>query len=99
MPNFEYKCTKCDKLWDDIQTIANRDKPTTEPCPHCKKKNCVTRAFNTPPTMGVDATKVPTTHFKERLETMRTNLGKYNNNVKTNIDRSLTHKGTKTGPQ
>ena len=99
MPNFEYCCRHCEKLWDDIQTINNRDKPTLEPCPHCGAADAVQRAFNTPPTMGVDATKIPTTHFKERMEIMRSKLGRYNTNVKTNIDKALTHKGTRTGPQ
>ena len=101
MPNYEYRCTakKCATLWADIQTVANRDKPTLEPCPHCGKKNSVIRAFETPPTMGVDATKVPTSAFKAKMDAMRSSLGKYNSTVRHNIDKALTHKGTRTGSQ
>ena len=100
MPNYEYRCTakKCAQLWADIQTVANRDKPTLEPCPHCGRKNCVTRAYETPPTMGADAAVKPTSAFKDKMDAMRSSLGKYNKTVRHNIDKALTHRGTRTGP-
>lgn len=98
MPNYEYLCRKCDHRWEDIQTIANRDLPTTLPCPQCAAPEVV-RGWDTPPTMGVDSNVKPTGAFRDRMEAMRSKLGKYNPRVRQNIDRALDHKGTKSGPQ
>jgi hypothetical protein len=49
--------------------------------------------------MGADAQKKPPKHFRERMNQMRDRLGKYNPQVRENIDRSLDMKGAKYGPQ
>jgi putative FmdB family regulatory protein len=98
MPNYEYLCRKCDHHWEDIQTIANRDTPTEQPCPQCGAA-AVARGWDHAPTMGVDAGVKPSGAFRERMESMRSKLGKYNPRVRNNIDRALDHKGTKSGPQ
>ena len=98
MPNYEYECSGCGHRWEDIQTIANRDKPTREPCPQCQAA-AVGRGWNHAPTMGVDGSVKPSGAFRERMESMRSKLGRYNPRVRENIDRALSHKGTKTGPQ
>jgi len=98
MPNYEYECRHCAHQWDDIQTIANREKPCGEPCPQCGKPG-VARGWSHSPTMGVDGSVKPSGAFKERMEAMRSKLGKYNPRVRENIDRSLSQRGTRSGPQ
>lgn len=60
MPNYNYECEKCGKLWEDIYPISERDVPTTKPCPHCKKKNCVRKSWaDCTPGLGADWTLTP----------------------------------------
>ena len=40
MPTYEYKCTQCDVVFDEFQSITA--KPLTD-CPKCKKKNALKR--------------------------------------------------------
>lgn len=96
MPNYEYECKSCQSQWEDIQTIANRDHPTTLPCPHCGQQ-AVSRGWNHSPTMGADSSKKPSKAFRERMEGMRAKLGKYNPTVRGNIDRSLDMGGGQYG--
>lgn len=88
MPNYEYQCRLCAHQWDDIQTIANRDKPCTEPCPQCGKQGAE-RRWTEAPTACADAQRKPPKAFRERMGRMRDKLGKYNPTVRNNIDRSL----------
>lgn len=37
MPLYEYHCTSCDHKFDQYQKVDERDKPTKEGCPECKK--------------------------------------------------------------
>lgn len=37
MPIYYYQCENCGEGFDSYQTIANRDKPTEEPCPKCNE--------------------------------------------------------------
>ena len=30
---YDYKCEKCDKEWEEVHPVDNRDKPCKEPCP------------------------------------------------------------------
>jgi putative FmdB family regulatory protein len=54
MPNYNYECNKCKKLWEEVHTIAEREKPTTEPCPKCGAKGTVIKSW-TGCTPGLDA--------------------------------------------
>jgi putative FmdB family regulatory protein len=36
MPIFEYRCEKCGREFEDLETVADRDKP--RPCPACGSK-------------------------------------------------------------
>lgn len=98
MPNYEYECTKCQTQWADIQTMANRDAPTGLPCPHCGE-SAVVRGWNHAPMGGSDTTRKPQKAFTERLEAMRSKLGRYNPRVRQNIDRSLDMRGGQYGAQ
>lgn len=36
MPNYDYQCSTCQTIIDDVfLKIADRHHPTTQPCPHC----------------------------------------------------------------
>ena len=60
MPNYNYECSKCEMVWDEIHPIADKDKPTTLPCPHCKKKKCVTKSWkDCTPGLGADWNLTP----------------------------------------
>lgn len=99
MPNYEYKCTGCNHKWEDIQTIGNRDLPLTQACPQCKTNGTVARGWDSPPTMGVDGSLKPSKGFRERMDAMRSKLGKYNPTVRHNIDKALDMRGGKYGAQ
>lgn len=45
---YNYHCDACGKNFDKGFSIADRDKPTTKPCPACHKKGKVTRVFQSP---------------------------------------------------
>ena len=45
---YNYHCDACGKNFDKGFSIADRDKPTTKPCPACHKKGKVTRVFQAP---------------------------------------------------
>jgi putative FmdB family regulatory protein len=98
MPNYEYECRLCSHQWDDIQTIANREKPCAEPCPRCRERG-VQRGWSHSPTMGADGGLKPNRAFTERMNLMREKLGRYNPTVRNNIDRALDHRGGRYGPQ
>jgi len=99
MPNYEYKCTGCNHKWEDIQTIGNRDLPLAQPCPECKQSGAVARGWDHAPTMGVDGSLKPSKGFRERMDAMRSKLGKYNPTVRHNIDKALDMRGGKYGAQ
>jgi putative FmdB family regulatory protein len=44
MPNYEYRCAKCQKKFELIRSIAKRDDPTV--CPHCKATKAVRAQVN-----------------------------------------------------
>jgi putative FmdB family regulatory protein len=41
MPNYDYKCKKCDHIFELQKKIADRDKPLKDPCPACGEKELV----------------------------------------------------------
>jgi putative FmdB family regulatory protein len=97
MPNYEYQCTGCGQKWEDIQTVARRDQPLADPCPHCGADRTVSRGWDSAPMGGADKSTKPSRDFTRRMETMRQKLGKYNPTVRDNIDRALDRRGGKYG--
>jgi len=60
MPNYNYECDKCEKLWDEIHPISERDAPIGKPCPYCKKKGGVRKSWaECTPGLGADWTLTP----------------------------------------
>jgi len=60
MPSYNYECNKCGEVWEELHSMADKDKPTTLPCPHCKKKKCVIKSWkDCTPGLGADWTLTP----------------------------------------
>ena len=45
MPNYGFVCEGCEKSFDVLTSIANRDNPLNEACPHCNKKGKIVKDF------------------------------------------------------
>lgn len=49
MPNYDFECTACGLFIPDVQLpIADRDYPTTQPCPVCEKLDTIERVAAAP---------------------------------------------------
>lgn len=49
MPNYDFSCTDCGFTVTDVQLlIAERDYPTTQPCPSCEKEGTIARIIAAP---------------------------------------------------
>ena len=60
MPTYNYECNKCEHLWEQYMTIADREKPTQEPCPKCKKAGGVCKSWkNCTPAVESDMMLTP----------------------------------------
>lgn len=56
MPLYDYRCEKCDMLWEENLSMSERDAPCNKKCPHCNKKGGVKKHVGGFPSVGVDAT-------------------------------------------
>tara|TARA_Y100000004_G_scaffold182743_1_gene229804 strand:- start:549 stop:833 length:285 start_codon:yes stop_codon:yes gene_type:complete len=72
MPTYDYKCRKCNHAFEEFLPMHKCNAPTEMPCPECKCKECVDKAFSTP---GLhldrrtnDVTKNKDPQFKEAME-------------------------------
>lgn len=74
MPRYDYTCTACDFTVIDAQfLIAERDYPTTQPCPKCKKEGTLERVIASPGvsyTINQGGLKTPET-FKDMLRDIK----------------------------
>lgn len=46
--NYDYHCGSCDTRWEQSVRLADRDLPTTVPCPHCGAEGTVVRCLAAP---------------------------------------------------
>lgn len=46
--NYDYHCQSCDTQWEQSVRLADRDLPTTQPCPHCGTEGAVVRCLAAP---------------------------------------------------
>ena len=53
MPTYDYRCEKCESVWDSFELVSNRDKPCKENCPECGEKKVV-RHIGAFPNMATD---------------------------------------------
>lgn len=56
MPAYDYKCSKCERVWEEVRPMSEHDVPEKIPCPHCHKSKCVTQI------VGIPGTAIDTTH-------------------------------------
>ena len=45
MPNYGFKCEKCENLFECLLSISNRENPLNEPCPHCLNEGSIVKDF------------------------------------------------------
>jgi putative FmdB family regulatory protein len=59
MPVYQFACTKCNHVFDQYLKIEERELPTKDKCPNCKKKGVQRDYNNFSQTIGSDATLTP----------------------------------------
>ena len=93
MPIYEYKCEKCEHIFDEVLSVSNRDKPIEEPCPECGKKSI--KKLISATTMGVDMNVKPPGWFQDRLSNMKDYTPK---RYHDGLDKAGNRSGGKLGP-
>ena len=58
MPNYDYKCAKCEHAFEDFQSYDDREKPCGEPCPECGAME-VKKTIGGFPGLAADSTLTP----------------------------------------
>lgn len=78
MPTYDYRCNSCEGTLELFLSIANRNKPTEEPCPSCNANTVVRVMTKTPIIAGVGEiySKTPD-GFKDVLKEMHKNSGRF----------------------
>jgi len=75
MPNYAFKCEKCEHTFDEMLSLSNRDEPLKKPCPKCNKKKIVRDWGASTPSLAMDATltpqKVVGSQFKEVIDKIK----------------------------
>lgn len=75
MPNYAYKCEKCDHTFDEMLSYDRREEPTSKPCPACKKKKIIRDWQSSTPSLAMDTTlnpsKVVGSQFKEVIDKIK----------------------------
>jgi|688.fasta_scaffold604681_2 putative FmdB family regulatory protein len=75
MPNYAYKCEKCEHSFDEMLKYEDRDLPTTKPCPSCNKKKIIRDWAASAPSLAMDATLTPSkvvgSQFKEVIDKIK----------------------------
>ena len=56
MPIYDYRCEKCDMIWEESLPVSKRLQPTKKYCPHCEEKKCVVKHVGGFPGLATDAT-------------------------------------------
>ena len=46
MPLYEYQCKECGHSFEEIVPYSDREKPTQQECPSCKKIGAIARAMS-----------------------------------------------------
>ena len=75
MPNYAFKCEKCEHTFDEMLSLSNRDEPLKKPCHKCKKKKIIRDWGASTPSLAMDATltpqKVVGSQFKEVIDKIK----------------------------
>ena len=77
MPNYDYRCLKCDKIEERLVTIAKKDDPLT--C-SCEEKGEMKRLISTPPIVHdtINPIKRAGSGWNDVLQRIAKNSGKNN---------------------
>jgi putative FmdB family regulatory protein len=93
MPNYAFRCEKCDHSFDEMLALNDRDNPTKQPCPKCKKKKVIRDWQASTPSLAMDATlnpsKVVGSQFKEVIDKIK-NSGQVPKRLHAKLDASAT---------
>jgi len=77
MPSYAFRCEKCDHSFDDTLSVNDRDIPTKNPCPKCKKKKVIRDWGSEKQSLAMDSTltpqKVVGSQFKEVIDKIKSN--------------------------
>ena len=44
MPTYEFRCEKCEHVFEEFLMMSKCDEPLSQPCPKCGKKKCITKS-------------------------------------------------------
>ena len=98
MPIYEYRCEKCQHVFDEVLSVSNRDNPLSEPCPQCSEKSVKKLVSAT--RMGVDMNvtpdKKPGGDWSSLMEKVKNNTPE---RYHGNLDRASSRSGGRLGPQ
>jgi len=56
MPIYDYRCEKCEELWEESLPMSKMNSPTKKACPHCEKSGCVVKHVGGFPGVATDQT-------------------------------------------
>jgi len=76
---YDYKCTSCEKEWEENLTVATRNAPCEAPCPHCNIENSVIKLLS--PTYmsyegAVSTIRRAGNEWNDHLKRIKSNAGK-----------------------
>lgn len=87
MPNYGFSCEKCNKQFERLLKIDEREIPLNEECPHCKTKGKIVKDYSSlSPALNSDVTLTPDKatggRWNELMTRMKKNLPKrYHGNL------------------
>jgi putative FmdB family regulatory protein len=74
MPNYDFKCEKCEYQFEEFLPMSKSQAPCKKPCPKCNEKS-IHKVYSTA-AQGVDMTKTAGSDFKQLTEGMKRGLPK-----------------------
>ncbi len=96
MPIYDYRCEKCEELWEENLSMSKMNSPTKKPCPHCEETGCVVKHVGGFPGLATDATltanKKTGGQWNELMGRMKNVVGR---DYKSNLDRASERTGTR----
>lgn len=94
MPIYEYRCDKCEHIFEEVHAMDKSNKPLSKPCPECGVKKSVNKTFATGGA-GVDVNKGPGSDYNELMKKMKGGLPKrYHERLDVSADRRAGRIGT-----
>lgn len=93
MPNYAFRCEKCEYSFDESLPVNDRDNPIKKPCPKCKKKKVIRDWGASTPSLAMDATLTPSkvvgSQFKEVIDKIKSS-GQVPKRFHSKLDNSAT---------